>query len=274
MHDNEAAVANYYDTHQFSYTHFWSPTALHYGLWFPETKTLREATRNTDRLVASSLQLTSEDVVLDAGCGVGGTSIFVAERFGANVEGITVSQVQLRVAERARLASSASARTRFTKQNFHKTNFDDSTFSAVFGVEAICYAQPKAAFLAEAYRVLRRPGRVVIVDTFLNTVSLTASETTIYAKFIDGWIVPDLPTRDEFAAGLATAGFSDITFHNLQNLIWPSVRRVFLSSLLTAPANLITSRLGLGRENLSAFYQKAFFERGLGTYGMFTARKA
>ena len=92
-------IARYYDSHQIIYTLFWSRTALHYGLWYEDTKNLAEAIRNTNRLVVDALTIDSKDTVLDAGCGVGGASIYVAETTGARVEGI-VSIPRIRTIEK------------------------------------------------------------------------------------------------------------------------------------------------------------------------------
>src|SRR5688500_934131 len=92
------AIVEYYNSSQFYYTHFWSRTALHYGLWYDDTRNLAEAIRNTDKLVIQVLAITSADVVLDAGCGVGGTAMYIAETTGARVAGVTLSDVQLSIA--------------------------------------------------------------------------------------------------------------------------------------------------------------------------------
>src|SRR3989344_7042176 len=91
-------VADYYDSHQIIYSIFWSKTALHYGLWYDNTKNLAEAIINTNKFVKEVLEINSSDVVLDAGCGVGGTSVYIAEATSTKVEGITLSDVQLKIA--------------------------------------------------------------------------------------------------------------------------------------------------------------------------------
>ncbi|MCA1568603.1 MAG: class I SAM-dependent methyltransferase [Acidobacteria bacterium] len=103
-------VARYYNTHQIIYTLFWSRTALHYGFWYEDTNSLAEAVLNTNRFVIDAMAIDFNDIVLDAGCGVGGTSIHVAETTGAKVEGVTLSDVQLKIA-RKRVSKSPAAST-------------------------------------------------------------------------------------------------------------------------------------------------------------------
>src|SRR2546423_1300864 len=143
-------IARYYDRHQIIYTLFWSRTALHYGFWYEDTKSLAEAVLNTNRFVVDALAIDSRDTVLDAGCGVGGTSIHVAETTGATVEGVTLSDVQLKIARKRASRSPAASLLNFSKQDFTKTNFREKTFSKVFGIESVCYAHRKIDFLNEA----------------------------------------------------------------------------------------------------------------------------
>ena len=60
-------IASYYDRQQGVYDRWWSSTALHYGLWYEDTKTLAEAFTNTDKAVIDVLGIGPGDRVLDAG---------------------------------------------------------------------------------------------------------------------------------------------------------------------------------------------------------------
>lgn len=266
-------IARYYDTTQVFYTLFWSRTALHYGFWYEDTKTLAEAVRNTNNFVMDALAIDSKDTVLDAGCGVGGTSIHIAESTGAIVEGITLSDVQLKIAKRRASKSLAAHLLNFSKQDFTKTNFSESTFSKVFGIESICYAHRKIDFLNEAYRVMKPGGRIAVVDLFLTKEPLDAQETKIYTKTIEGWALPNLSTTEGFSKFLEQAGFEHVIFHDMLDYIKKSSERIYFQKLFLWPIDYLKSRLSIGREDLSSRYQKALFERKIGTYGVFVAYK-
>jgi tocopherol O-methyltransferase len=266
-------VAWYYDTYQSGYSRFWSPTAVHYGFWYEDTKSLGEAVRNTDRLVVDLLGIEPDDVVLDAGCGVGGTSLYIAETTGARLYGVTLSSVQLEIARRNSATSSAAGRLTFVQEDYSATSFADETFTGVFGIESVCHANDKADFLREAYRVLRPGGRIVVVDGFLARERLTSSEQRLYEKFIAGWVVPNLASRARFEDQLRVAGFTGIRFFDMQRYVRRSIERVYRFSWLLSPVNVLGSKLGLTRKNLSARYQKLLFDTQAAVYGVFFAEK-
>lgn len=267
-------VARYYDRHQIIYTLFWSRTDLHYGFWYEGTRSLAEAIFNTNRFVVDTLGIDSEDTVLDAGCGVGGASIHVAEATGAKVEGITLSDVQLKVARKRASRSPAACLLNFSKQDYTKTNFRDGTFSKVFGIESVCHARRKIDFLNEAYRIMKPGGGIAVIDFFLTKVNLNAQEMKIYTKSTEGWAVPNLPTKEEFWESLELAGFKNVAFHDMLDQIKRSSEKLYYRSLITYPFELLKSWLRVGRPNFSPIFQKALFDRRIATCGVFTAVKS
>ncbi len=266
-------IAQYYDTNQVFYTYFWSRTALHYGFWYEETKSIAEAVLNTNRFVLNALGIDSNDTILDAGCGVGGTGIYLAETTGARLEGITLSDVQLNMARRRAASSAAASLLSFSKQDFCKTSFGENTFSKIFGIESICHAERKIDFLLEAYRIMRPGGRIAIVDFFLNKDNLDMYEMEIYKKTIEGWVIPNFATPNGFTEFLEQAGFKNVAFHNMLNHIRKSSKKIYYRKLLLSPFDFLKYSLGIGRKDLSSLYQKAFFDNGIGTYGVFVATK-
>jgi tocopherol O-methyltransferase len=267
------AVAAYYDTHQSLYTRFWSEDALHYGYWYADTRTLAEAIVNENRFILDTLEINENDVVLDAGCGVAGTAIFIAKATGARVEGVTLSQVQLAIARTKIAAAGLTDAVSVSVQNFQSTRFPDATFTKQFGLGSICHGSDKDMYAREAYRMMRPGGRLAIADVFLAERSLSAAEVAICNDFIEGWEMSSLLRRSEFESLLSSAGFVNMKFIETQQYIWPSVRKLYRYGLITAPVNLILHQLGLTRRNVSAFAQKATYEKGIARYGVLVAER-
>lgn len=86
---HEKRVEEYYDYTFPFYKIFWhkGTNGIHYGFWDEETNSHTEALINTNKTVADTGKIKYGDKVLDAGCGVGGTSIWIAKNRGAHVTG-------------------------------------------------------------------------------------------------------------------------------------------------------------------------------------------
>ena len=91
--NNTQTVIQYFDKTFPIYKKYWyrnsESYALHYGFWEKDTKTFNESLINTNKFLANKLNIKSTDTVLDAGCGVAGSSIWIAKNFQAKVIGIT-----------------------------------------------------------------------------------------------------------------------------------------------------------------------------------------
>ncbi|MGH2810583.1 MAG: SAM-dependent methyltransferase, partial [Actinomycetota bacterium] len=88
------SIATYYDQTWFDYRALWldpNNRAIHFGYWDESTKSHSESLLNMNRVLASNLRPEPGDLVLDAGCGVGGTSMWMAENRDVQAVGITIT---------------------------------------------------------------------------------------------------------------------------------------------------------------------------------------
>ena len=74
--------------------------------------------------------------VLDVGCGIGGSSRILAEYYGFNVTGITISPAQVK---RARELTPNGLNCHFQVMDALDLKFEDGSFDAVWSVEAVSY---------------------------------------------------------------------------------------------------------------------------------------
>ncbi len=213
-------IEEYYDDTRILYNLFWAE-ALHYGFWENGTRTLSAAVDNTNRFVAELLELHKNDHVLDAGCGVGGSSFFMAKKSGATITGITLSSQQLTQARRDAEKLHLGKSVRFEKMDFTRTRFKDATFTKIFSIEGTCYAPNKLAFLREAHRLLTNGGKITIVDGFLAKKHLSAREREIYDKCLRGWKGDNLAFKDDFTNDLRKVGFTNIRFYDKTEEVRP-----------------------------------------------------
>jgi len=267
----------YYDSAQILYNLFWSDRALHYGFWEDGTKDLSEAIENTNRFVSKLLNLQKKDYVLDAGCGTGGSSIFMAENFGVKLIGVTLSPIQIKQARKNAGKLKLDNLINFKLMDFNKMEFENETFTKIFGIESVCHADNKSHFLREAYRILEPGGRIVIADGFLIRNNLTKKEKEIYNKCLKGWKVANLSNKADFWDDLIKTGFKNIRFYDKTDEIIPSSNRIALYGSLFFPISLVLSKArliskSLHENSICMINQKKTFGN-FTIYGVFVAEK-
>ncbi len=106
---------------------------------------------------------TEEIKVLDVGCGVGGTSRYLAKKLGskASVTGITLSPNQVKRA--TELATEQNVdNAQFTVMNALEMEFEDNSFDIVWACESGEHMPDKEAYINEMMRVLKPGGKFVM----------------------------------------------------------------------------------------------------------------
>ena len=143
--------------------------------------------------------------VLDAGCGRGGTSFSLAERFGARVEGVTISTYQQRfaslLAERAGLAD----RVGFHVMNYLALDFAPGTFDFVITNETTQYVLDMNDRCGEFARVLAPGGRYLNATWCLNEDHAGKNE---FEDPINLHYGTSMNTRQEYLEALDANGFA------------------------------------------------------------------
>jgi cyclopropane fatty-acyl-phospholipid synthase-like methyltransferase len=139
--------------------------------------------------------------VLDAGCGLGGTSFHLARRFGSVCEGLTLSSVQA-----ARATRTAEALGLAGRCQFRVASYDDAlpagTYDLIVAIESLVHSPDPARSLANLARSLAPGGRIVVVDD----VREPGADVDDAARFMAGWQAPGFMDRSQWLAAFAAAG--------------------------------------------------------------------
>ncbi len=79
-------IINYYQTSQWLY-HIFCRDQMHHGFWDEKITTHYQAAIKENQAMINLGKIKAGDRVLDAGCGVGATAIYIAQKTGAEVTG-------------------------------------------------------------------------------------------------------------------------------------------------------------------------------------------
>jgi tocopherol O-methyltransferase len=155
---------------------------------------------NMNRALAQRSDLQPGQRVLDAGCGIGGSSVWLAKTYGMQVVGITPVASQVARARRHARQQGVEDLVRFDQQDYLHTTFPDESFDVVWALESVCHAPDKSSFLAEARRLLKPGGQLVVAEYFRTRRPCAAGDERLLHSWLDGWAIPDLATGSEFTA--------------------------------------------------------------------------
>ena len=248
----------------------WSPKGyMHFGFWQPGTNPLdRNAMLEAmNDLVFEALRLEKPDrsnstvrsspmTIADLGCGLGAVSNYGSEKFpNHRFKAFTVSQEQVNFG-RTMLAND---RATIDIGNFHELPLEDNSIDAAFFLESICHSQTPELALAEAKRVLKPGGRLVVVDGLLNqTRERTSSRVKRLAGIVaDNWAVPDFHALPDFHQAIDQAG---LIVEDAREIGWNIVPCVAHSPWLVGTHAI---KLAL-RGELTAWKRKHLIACGLG----------
>lgn len=275
------AIANYYAETRLEYRIAWvrRPTlALHFGYWDETTPNHAAALVNSNRQIAIRADLQPGQLVLDAGCGVGGTAMWLAENYGVRAAGITLVPDQAVRARRWAESRGLDGTVSFTLQDYLQTAFAEGTFDAVVAMESSCHAPDKRAFLAEAYRVLKPGGRLVVEDGFRPSRPYSEDELRLQHSWLSAFLVAPLPTTEELAATAREVGFEEVNVEDCTANYLRSSRRLFRIAMCVYPwaagLHALRVRTDVQHGNLTAARgQWLGLKRGLWLFGILTASK-
>ncbi|MFQ5445670.1 MAG: SAM-dependent methyltransferase [Saprospiraceae bacterium] len=226
-------ITNYYDHTEVHYRQFWKleeSMGLHYGVWGENTRTLAESILNTNAQLARMGGIGPEDVVLDAGCGVGGSAIYLAKKTSCTVTGITLSERQVKAATRFAQKNDVQGKVQFRRMDYTATDFPDNHFDVVWAIESMQTATGKSLFLREMKRVLKPGGRLLVADVF-KVGTWKMENTPVMQDMLHGWAMSDILSIPVFTDLSEKHTFALTENRNVTEAISPSIRRIRWAAL-------------------------------------------
>ncbi|MCU0415740.1 MAG: methyltransferase domain-containing protein [Cytophagaceae bacterium] len=274
-------IAQYYHVSEDHYRFFWKlqkAHALHYGYWDDTTKSFVQALNKINDVMATSVSIQPGEKVVDAGCGIGGSVVWLATHRQAKVTGITLSDKQCAQGNKRIQRLGIGYLAELKVDDFTSMNIEDQSVDVVWAIESICHAADKQLFLKEAYRVLKPGGRLVMADFFIIQTPSPKGAKQLDA-WAHGWAVPFFETKDNFDAFAHQVGFVHLDWNNITENIRPSAKRLyrafFLGWMVSWFYNIFHPKVTeASKKNvLTAYYQYTTLKAGWWNYFIFSAQK-
>ena len=274
-------IIDYYDSCETHYKTHWNlnkSLSIHYGYWDKSTSNLHEALLKINDVMAEKANINSGDYILDAGCGVGGSAVYLAKHYGCKILGISLSEKQIFSAQNNALSKQVVGLVHFEVNNFCQTGYKDETFDVVWAIESVCHANQKSDFIQEAFRLLKPGGRLILADFFVVDKRFNKREAYIIQQWASGWAVPDFDNIPHFVQSLKHTGFRNINIDNISPNIMPSARRLFTRFfpgwLYAKTYHLLFKTAPLTMDNVwTAYWQYIGLRKNLWDYYLVYAQK-
>jgi tocopherol O-methyltransferase len=204
--NEKARIVAHFDRVSPYYQSLWGEH-IHHGYWIRGDESKETAQLQLIDHLARLAGVTPGAEVLDIGCGFGGTSIYLARNYGVTATGITISPVQVDMANRA--AAAAGARASFLLMDAEDLRFDKQ-FDFLWSTESISHYQDVGKFFPSAAKFLKPGGAFALTDWFKKE-GLSANEYRKFIAPIDDGMMVELHTMDDYAAYLESSGLQIVS---------------------------------------------------------------
>lgn len=205
-YNEKEKIRDHYDRISPFYHSLWGEH-LHHGYWTLGNETKEQAQIQLVDHLAHLAEIPAGATVLDVGCGFGASSIYLAQKFRVQATGITISPVQVDIANRA--ANKARASAEFLCMDAEAMAFDDQ-FDVIWSVESISHYRDFEKFFASAARLLKPGGSMAITDWFKKS-SLSTREHKKHLEPIEKGMLVELQTMEGYQAAMAENGLAIVT---------------------------------------------------------------
>nr|QLI49052.1 truncated N-methyltransferase [Gloriosa superba] len=153
--------------------------------------------------------------ILDVGCGIGGSSLYLAKKYGAKCHGINLSPFQIQRAQSLAMSAGLTDKVSFEIADAQNQPFPDGHFDLVWVLETAEHMPEKSKFIGELARVTA-PGGIVIItswcqrDLLPSEVSLRPDEVSLLNKLSESHHLPKWCSPSEYVKLAESSSFKDI----------------------------------------------------------------
>jgi len=128
-------------------------------------------------LVIEKLSLSKESKVLDIGCGVGGPTMFIANKVGCQIIGVDMEPNGIEAANKSVHRNELKEIVSFKQLDVsQELPFSDQQFSAVVSIDVIIHIQNRDVLFSEIARILQPRGVFAFTDAGVVTGTVTDEE--------------------------------------------------------------------------------------------------
>jgi ubiquinone/menaquinone biosynthesis C-methylase UbiE len=126
-------------------------------------KVLHPGGLHATKLLAEKCKISSDMIILDAGCGSGRSDIFIANKYGCRIVGVDIETETLLKAQAEAVSNGLGDRVVFRLANANDLPFQDQTFDGAIFQAALIFTN-KTEALQSIYQKIRSGGFLGVIE--------------------------------------------------------------------------------------------------------------
>ncbi|KAJ4720948.1 Gamma-tocopherol methyltransferase [Melia azedarach] len=233
-------IAGFYDESSGLWENIWGDH-MHHGFYEPDSSVSVSDHRAAQvRMIEEALRFAGVSdptkrpkSIVDVGCGIGGSSRYLARKFGAKCQGITLSPVQAQRGNALAAAQGLADQVSFQVADALEQPFPDGQFDLVWSMESGEHMPDKSKFVGELARVAAPGGTIIIVtwchrDLAPSEESLQPWEQELLNKICNAYYLPAWCSTADYVKLLQSLSLEDIKAEDWSQYVapfWPAVIR-------------------------------------------------
>jgi len=261
-------IIEHYDFASPYYRSLWGEH-LHHGYWIRGDESKEAAQTQLIEHLARLADIKTGSRVLDIGCGYGGSSLYLAKKYGANATGITISPVQVQMAKEA--AAKRNLDASFLLMDAEEMRFAEP-FDLLWSVESISHYHDPRKFFASAVKFLKPSGCFALTDWFQKE-NISPADKKQFIEPIEKGMMVELHGMNDYNDFLVSSGLHVV---HRQDLTLDCAKSWDLALDIIKDKTFWSLAARLGPEfvtYLKAFHaMRAGFASGNFVYGLFVAK--
>jgi len=265
-------VRRHYDRLSILYRLFWGEH-LHHG-YFEANESREVAQIQLMERLAERAAIPDGARVLDIGCGIGGSAIWLAEKFRCDVTGMTISPVQARMASKRSAERRLDERVRFEIRDANRWLPGAERFDVVWIMESSEHFPDKPDFFQRCARALKPGGTLAVCAWLRREGPMRDDDRPLIAAIAKAMMSASLDTLCDYRQWMRDAGLTVTAAEDIAQKVaptWSHCARIGANPLVRLFLPLAG---GPTRRFVRAFpLMVQAYARGAMAFGLFVARK-
>ena len=265
-------IRKHYDRLSFLYRLFWGEH-IHHGYWDNNESVSRAQIQLMERL-AERAGVSRGVRVLDIGCGLGGSALWLAEQFDCEVTGITISPVQARMAAAKAKAQNLTRLAQFQVQDANRWQPEPARVDLIWVMESSEHFHDKPVFFERCAQALKPGGALAVCARLRRDGPLREHEQNLVNTIAEAMLSASLDSLSDYERWLRDAGLSVMTAEDITRHVeptWSHCARIgdnpvvrFLLRFTSGPTQRFVRSFPL---------MKQAYAQGAMAFGLFVAKK-